>query len=47
MEKNSCTELSLKNIDIIVVFLHSHGAIDAGEGEVQGLDESEAEFLDS
>ena len=30
-----------------MVFLHSHGAIEAGDGEVQGLDESEAEFLDS
>ena len=30
-----------------MVFLHSHGAIEAGDGEVQGLDEPEAEFLDS
>ena len=28
-----------------MVFLHSHGAIESGEGEVQGLYETEAEFL--
>ena len=44
----SCTgRLSMNNIHIIVVFLHIQGAIETGEGEVQGLSESDSEFLDN
>ncbi len=46
-KKNSCTGLSVKNIHIIMVFLHIQGIIDIGSGEVQSLAESVEEFPDS